>query len=271
MDPLREGSLRQPKVEVLMSRHPQEFAFLTQVGDEDDTRGKIETFHGIGHYSDFQRGTLSDLTIRASNAREWTVHKAVVVKGCEFFVHAVMSNFKETHTNVIEMVNDDPAAINALLEYLYVGDYSIPRLYGLQLLMMHTEVYIIGAIYCVPGLQELAYRRLVRLWLSKGVFCHGMAPFIVKRIYEALPDTDTSLRMREFLSCMSAIHLPGLLVQPMFGNLMATFSAFREDVANALVKVDTGRKCRACCHRVMRLPYMVVERVPLKRKHSEIH
>ncbi|KAK8205046.1 hypothetical protein IWZ01DRAFT_544689 [Phyllosticta capitalensis] len=194
MDPHRERSLRKPEAAILNKCKFQGRDLLAEVGDdEDDHRGKIDSFQDIGYYSWFQSGTLSDLTIRASDGKEWTVHKIVVAKGCDFFAKAITSGFKESHTNVIEMMNDAPEAINALLEYLYVNDYSIPQTNDREILTLHLEAYIIGEIYCVSGLKEIAYSRFVRHWMSiRG--CWDMLPFMVERIYESLPDTDKGLR-----------------------------------------------------------------------------
>nr|OQO29842.1 hypothetical protein B0A51_01999 [Rachicladosporium sp. CCFEE 5018] len=73
--------------------------------------------------SRFLDGKYYDLTIQVGE-RKWKVHKIIVCAGCEFFAKACDGGFKEATSNIIEMPDDDPKAVNALVEYLYGRDFT---------------------------------------------------------------------------------------------------------------------------------------------------
>nr|OQO30861.1 hypothetical protein B0A51_01484 [Rachicladosporium sp. CCFEE 5018] len=77
-----------------------------------------------GLKSRFADGKYADLSIEAGE-RKWRVHRCIV-SSCDFFSKACDSGFQETTTGVVKLPDDDPAAVNALLEYFYGRDFSRP-------------------------------------------------------------------------------------------------------------------------------------------------
>ncbi|KAK8205047.1 hypothetical protein IWZ01DRAFT_559532 [Phyllosticta capitalensis] len=230
--------------------HPLEYHHLSEVKDAIVKSGNTESLRKQGYYSSFESGTHSDCTIRSRDGLEWKVHKVIVTKNCKFFEIALGGGFRESRTNVVEMPNDEPAAVKALLEYLYVEDYSIvdstPRTLGP--LMRHLEVYIVGQIYDVPGLQDLAYRRFVSCWFT-GRCPRNIFHIVARKVYDSTPESDNLIR--GFLADMAAVHLRGLLLNKNFVEVMADFEAFSTDVAKSMAKSDDKHeskefRCKLC-------------------------
>ncbi|KAI7509414.1 hypothetical protein KC347_g5257 [Hortaea werneckii] len=66
----------------------------------------------------FETGEYADMTITCSG-RTWHVHKVVVCSQVPFFAKAVTGKFKEARDSCIDLVDDDPSAVGAMLRYLY--------------------------------------------------------------------------------------------------------------------------------------------------------
>ncbi|KAF9640948.1 putative btb poz-like protein [Lasiodiplodia theobromae] len=113
-------------------------------------------------------GAYSDMKIRLSDGTEINCHRAILSERCDFFRNALRSGFKESHTGVIEMFNDPPEAVRAMVTYLYTAEYSDNGLDGLDLVFYHLDVYIIAATYLVKGLAGTAgYRVEKRLDITQ--------------------------------------------------------------------------------------------------------
>ncbi|KAI5362582.1 Putative BTB/POZ domain-containing protein [Septoria linicola] len=65
----------------------------------------------------------ADLTITCGE-RKWRVHKAVVCTRCEFFAKAVDRRFKESTDNIVDLEEDPPKAVAAMMRFLYTDDYD---------------------------------------------------------------------------------------------------------------------------------------------------
>ncbi|KAF5006209.1 hypothetical protein FDECE_7368 [Fusarium decemcellulare] len=122
----------------------------------------------------------SHLTIKCGD-KQHRVHKALVCTRSPFFAKACSGPFKESQTNVINLVDDDPEAVDAMISYLYYGSYpkvdpEVPRprvsesrgywsadtfgedTIGLQAqyLPLHAKVYALAEKYHIPDLKALA-------------------------------------------------------------------------------------------------------------------
>ncbi|KAL0258136.1 hypothetical protein SLS55_007308 [Diplodia seriata] len=70
----------------------------------------------------FSSGKYSDLTVRCGE-RSWSVHKAVICSRSGFFDGACSLPFKESGTGVIDLSEDDPEAVEHMINYFYHLDY----------------------------------------------------------------------------------------------------------------------------------------------------
>lgn len=123
----------------------------------------------------------------------------------QFFQAALLGRFKEAEEKVINMPEDDPSYISALIEFMYTGNYTYtydPA--GVQLYdgsafpvgdltegMFHVGIYATASKYCCPGLVEIATKHFqvvvgeldcinaLRLW--KAAYSDGLQfPGLIK-------------------------------------------------------------------------------------------
>ncbi|KAK5165452.1 Kelch-like protein 10 [Saxophila tyrrhenica] len=66
---------------------------------------------------------LSDIKIRCGD-REWPAHRAILCVRSEYFDKALSGALKEATENTIELHDDHPNAVHAMLEWFYSGNYS---------------------------------------------------------------------------------------------------------------------------------------------------
>ncbi|KAF2703829.1 hypothetical protein K504DRAFT_507740 [Pleomassaria siparia CBS 279.74] len=70
----------------------------------------------------FECGKYSDLTIVCGTKR-YSVHRALVCSRSEFFDGACRNPFQESQTGVIDLTEDDPEAVEHMVNYFYHLDY----------------------------------------------------------------------------------------------------------------------------------------------------
>ncbi|KAF5685941.1 amino acid transport gap1 [Fusarium circinatum] len=70
-------------------------------------------------------GAYSDLTISCGKD-QYRVHKAIICPRSHFFEAACDGEFKEAQTSTIDLPEDDPTAVNMMIEYLYHDTYAPP-------------------------------------------------------------------------------------------------------------------------------------------------
>ncbi|KAF1994640.1 hypothetical protein P154DRAFT_367263 [Amniculicola lignicola CBS 123094] len=70
----------------------------------------------------FECGKYSDLTIVCGTKR-YSVHRAIVCSRSEFFDGACRNPFKESESGVIDLTEDDPEAVEHMVNYFYHLDY----------------------------------------------------------------------------------------------------------------------------------------------------
>ncbi|KAI7232117.1 hypothetical protein KC330_g6066 [Hortaea werneckii] len=70
----------------------------------------------------FETGEYAHMTITCGS-RIWRVHKVVVCSRVPFFAKAVAGKFKEARDSCIDLMDDDPGAVDAMLRWLYCGTF----------------------------------------------------------------------------------------------------------------------------------------------------
>ncbi|KAK8234465.1 hypothetical protein HDK77DRAFT_429156 [Phyllosticta capitalensis] len=160
----------------------------------------------------------SDLRIRTSDGGEYHVHKKI-----------------EAQTGVVELLNDPPAAIRLLLQFLYTGKYNYfvndndeP---SAPLCLFHLDVYICGVIYQLSELQKLAKASFLTALCERKTMANCVMPTAIATLYKSTPESDRGLR--DYFEDYSVRHMPMLLQNPSFLELMLTCNPFRRAVARA--------------------------------------
>ncbi|KFY00931.1 hypothetical protein O988_03022 [Pseudogymnoascus sp. VKM F-3808] len=102
-------------------------------------------------------GAFSDLTITCGDMT-WNAHRVVVCPKSSFFRAACVGNFKEAVTGIISLEDDNPLAVNFMMDYIYTNDYTINKQPKdvLSRLRMHVQVYCLGDKYDIVGLRRMA-------------------------------------------------------------------------------------------------------------------
>ncbi|KAF2470994.1 uncharacterized protein BDR25DRAFT_28881 [Lindgomyces ingoldianus] len=81
-------------------------------------------------------GEYSDFTINCKD-KTWRVHKAIVCPRSGYFARAV--NFgREAKDRMIDLLEDETEIVGLMLEYLYIGDYTVPTTDKTDLVFPHT-------------------------------------------------------------------------------------------------------------------------------------
>ncbi|KAH7317252.1 BTB/POZ protein [Rhexocercosporidium sp. MPI-PUGE-AT-0058] len=102
----------------------------------------------------FDDDTYSDLTI-VSGERSWNVHRVAVCSQSRVLHAACMTGFKEAQTGVVDLDDDDPAAVETMLKFFCTGNYIEPaKKSGEIRLEIRSAIatYIIADKYDVPAL-----------------------------------------------------------------------------------------------------------------------
>ncbi|KAI3573646.1 hypothetical protein IWW34DRAFT_753919 [Fusarium oxysporum f. sp. albedinis] len=165
-----------------------------------------------------EAGLYSDLKITCCN-KQYQVHKAIICPRSCFFRNACENYFQESRSNVINLPEDDPEAVDSMIYYIYNGYYpkmdpgtqgiSKDRLAaagwkletfgeftgGLQVkfLVLHAEVYALAEKYDVLGLKEMA-QRCFRIISNCGGCCSKEFAQACEFVYTTTIDSDRGLR-----------------------------------------------------------------------------
>ncbi|KKY13978.1 putative btb poz domain-containing protein [Diplodia seriata] len=115
----------------------------------------------------FKSGENCDMAIALSNGETIECHRAILCNRSTFFANALKpGRFKEGTTGTVEMLDDPPTAIKALVEFLYTAGYKLTTVKRKQrytkkekqeasnTLMHIAEVYAVAAVYGAPQLMR---------------------------------------------------------------------------------------------------------------------
>lgn len=141
----------------------------------------------------FDNDTYSDLTIKCCN-KSWKVHRVIVCSQSKVLHAACMAGFKETHTGVIDLDDDDPVLVEIMLKYFYTGKYNEPINESEELrlpLQIQVLTYNLADKYDIPALMGLAEEKF------KSTLSGGPIPeeylSVVSDVY-TIPTSTNTLR-----------------------------------------------------------------------------
>ncbi|TID23354.1 hypothetical protein E2P81_ATG02927 [Venturia nashicola] len=196
----------------------------------------------------FESGKYSDLTVQ-SGACEFKVHKVVVCEQSEWFTKATKNNtFLESQTGIVNMNEDEPDAVAAMLEYLYKDDYTLsypfsmtkdsPEAKGHEM-MFHLHVYALADKLRIPALKETSsnyFGLLVSSYWSDPAF-----PSVVQFTYSIAPPGQDGDGLRRIVVSTAGIHAKEFLVDTneLFLSMMEGLADFGKDLSQWLAKKGT--------------------------------
>ncbi|KAK1989747.1 hypothetical protein LX36DRAFT_686373 [Colletotrichum falcatum] len=160
----------------------------------------------------YATGVYSDLII-SSSAKSFSVHRAIICPRCEFFAAACRNPFEEATDGVISLPDDDPVAVEMMVQYFYNLGYCKPtpesnsdRSHAdlcqttqehsdsgdISDILLHAKVYAIAEKYAIGGLKALA-RIKFQTTASK---CWDTDDFLdaISEAYTSTLDSDRGLR-----------------------------------------------------------------------------
>lgn len=130
------------------------------------------------------------------------IHKLLLTNSSPYFAALIDSEFVEGTTNTVTLSEDvdDPEAINAIVEYLYFGNYKI--CYGKETevgwsmyWVLHTKIFLMACRLCMSEVAALALNRL-SICMEKSEYIVGglwfmkNLAFVVDRVYSFTPSPE---------------------------------------------------------------------------------
>ncbi|KAK3714301.1 hypothetical protein LTR37_007887 [Vermiconidia calcicola] len=106
----------------------------------------------------FDQAAFSDLTIKFGN-REVKCHKLILCNVSEYFKAMLAGKFAESERKTIELHDDDPDAVEAMLRYIYSFEYADNAgKPALGTAAFHLNVYVVAKKYQMPTLGTKALK-----------------------------------------------------------------------------------------------------------------
>ncbi|OAP59879.1 hypothetical protein AYL99_04881 [Fonsecaea erecta] len=178
----------------------------------------LKSFFGSPKFSDF--------TIKVDE-REFKVHKIVIYGQSEYFNRLFNSDWKEALDNKIELKEDDPGAVEAMLRFMYENEYdSGEHSWGrISPMLFHVRVHAVADKYGVAALKKL----------SKQKFDHATSvcwdmddfPHVVADVYD---NTLGCEELRDTVARASHEHIEALLIKDTFIRVLRDTSGFAADI-----------------------------------------
>ncbi|KAI9723905.1 MAG: hypothetical protein M1828_004024 [Chrysothrix sp. TS-e1954] len=151
----------------------------------------------------------SDVTIKCKG-REWFLHKIVLV-AAPFFANALGGQFKrsgqEAKTSVIDLPDDDPDAVEAMLSYLYNGRFEDVPLVNRRSdgrsspsdnFTFYVTLYLLADKYSLNMLKS-DITRSITTQFEQGRYLHANLNVIaflqaIKQLYDGSATNDRQLK-----------------------------------------------------------------------------
>ncbi|KAK7515411.1 hypothetical protein IWZ03DRAFT_441898 [Phyllosticta citriasiana] len=167
-----------------------------------------------------ESGLYADLQVLCNDGSYFNVHRMVLCSQSAVFMNAVQTRNSSTdpYRSQIKIENDDPAAVKALIEYLYRFEYN---------------VCAIGESYDVKGLRDLAKDRVKTVFENATSLKELRMHLAVKAIYDLDVASDSGLRHLVVELCREKIH--DLLEIGKFCEAMDEVKGLGHDLVRALI------------------------------------
>ncbi|KAL2864416.1 BTB/POZ protein [Aspergillus lucknowensis] len=178
----------------------------------------------------FHASTFSDLTI-VTRDQKFEVHKLIICGQSEYFSRLFNHNWKEVTENVIQLEDDDPRAIEAIIHFMYGFNYDSSGSDQGQTspMLFNVNVYQIGDKYGVPKLKEQAKEKF--MVAIKACWEMDDFPVTITSTYSTTTPTDRGLRDLIISTCLE--HLNKLLENDDFKQVLRETLGFAADLVQS--------------------------------------
>ncbi|GME22779.1 BTB/POZ domain containing protein [Neofusicoccum parvum] len=180
----------------------------------------------------------------------------------------VPSAVQEAQSGVIDLKDDDPNAVKAMLEFMYRGTFTVPG--DAFRILFIVRAYIIADIYAIPKMKEIAtakFKQLASVSYKDLTFVTAL-----RIIYESVPDNDKGC-MRETAVDIVARHYSLLLANSAFEAVLDDYGALGKDILRTLSREKSAPKIVAykCRGKTSRLVKMAIDHEQPHEKSSCIN
>jgi hypothetical protein len=168
----------------------------------------------------FDREAFSDLTIKCGD-REFKTHKVYLYRASPYFQKLLDPNsaFREANQSVIELKEDEPDAVRAMLDHVndlpYDGSFSLNDLP--TSVRFHLKVFVTAKKYLLPQLQTQAYNRFRT---DVGTLCGNRLPICIDQLIDLLEFfqqyIDEDEIIVQWIETLALTHLTRLIIEKAF-------------------------------------------------------
>lgn len=192
--------------------------------------------------------------------RTFYVHKDQLVCVSAYFRTSLNSEFVEGRTQQVELGQDDPDVFDIFVQWIYQGDYHVPKPLSKEeggtkeaWYKIHTQAYSLGNRLVAPEFKKKIIEKLVAIFERYDDIAMSLIIEMAEIIYGGTSNED-GVEMRALLAmyCGSRVGRPA---EPLYGDPRRFFSAEemaelihcdqQEFVADVLFKVQPGPRLRA--------------------------
>ncbi|OOF96480.1 hypothetical protein ASPCADRAFT_4523 [Aspergillus carbonarius ITEM 5010] len=181
----------------------------------------------------FSSGEFSDLTICTIN-QEFKVHRLVVCGQSEYFSRMFKRDWVETTESLVRFEDDDPEAIQAMIQFMYGIDYDSSNSGDGRPcpLLFAVKMYQVADKYAVPRLQQRAKKSFQTIAKT----CWQMDDFstAIAEAYRCTTKTDRSLR--DPLVEISREHIDELRNKDEFQKVLEETTGFAADLVQSMAQ-----------------------------------
>ncbi|PLN76859.1 BTB/POZ domain protein [Aspergillus taichungensis] len=195
----------------------------------------------------FHTSTFSDLTLVTSD-QKFEMHKLIVCGQSGYFSRLFKHNWKEVTDNVIQLEEDDPRALEAMIHFMYGFSYdsSGSDRGRTSPMLFNVNVYQTGDKYDIPKLKEQAKEKFAVA--LKNCWEMDDFPVAIARAYSTTVASDRGLRDLIVDTCLE--HISELLENDDFKQVLRETLDFAADLVHKQYYNSsiTTYRCPNCTH-----------------------
>ncbi|KAJ5510616.1 hypothetical protein N7453_002719, partial [Penicillium expansum] len=200
------------------------------VGDGTDP-GQVVGDITASIQSFFISSQFSDLVVKTEE-QEFKLHRLIVCGQSEYFARLYQGNWAETADNTIQLNDDDPRAIEAMIHFMYGIDYdsSGNELGRISPMIFNIRLYQVADKYFVPRLKQRAKEKFGQI--ARTCWEMDDFPVAIAEAYQCTRKDDRDLR--ELLVQVSRDHIVELMKSERFCSVLEETVGFAADLVTSL-------------------------------------